>query len=154
MLLRGVPRTVPTIRKSALVPYSAAAMYDLVNDVEAYPQFLPWCRSARVLGRDADEVRATLELAVGVVHKSFTTLNRLQKNKMIEVRLLQGPFQHLEGYWRFEALTESACKVILDMDFEFSGRILAVALGPVFSQIVHTLVDAFVKRAHQVYGGR
>jgi ribosome-associated toxin RatA of RatAB toxin-antitoxin module len=145
---------VTTISKNALVPYSAADMYVLVNDIESYPRFLPWCRSTRVLSRDPDEVRATIELAVAGVHKAFTTLNRLQNNKMIEVRLLEGPFRRLEGYWRFDALDTRSCKVALDMDFEFSGRLLDLALGPIFSQIVSTLVDAFGKRAQQVYGRR
>jgi ribosome-associated toxin RatA of RatAB toxin-antitoxin module len=147
-------RVVPIVTKSALVPYSAADMYALVNDVPRYPEFLPWCRSTRVLSRDQDEMQATIELAVGAIHKSFTTLNRLQKNKMIEVRLLEGPFRHLEGYWRFEPLGGHSCKVMLDMDFEFSGRLLAVALGPIFSQIVNTLIDSFCKRAQQIYGKR
>lgn len=143
-----------TISKSALVPYSTAEMYALVNDVESYPGFLPWCRSTRVLSRDGDEVRATIELARGAIQKSFTTCNRLQKDKMIEIRLLEGPFRHLEGFWRFDALDDHASKVSLDLDFEFSNRLISLALGPVFSQIVNTLVDSFQKRAVQVYGKR
>src|SRR3569832_1831629 len=106
---------MPVINRSALVPYSPAEMYSLVNDVDAYPQFLPWCKSAQVLSRNDDEVRASLELARGGFEKSFTTCNRLQKNKMIEMRLVEGPFRRLEGYWRFEPLGEQACKVSLDM---------------------------------------
>lgn len=143
-----------TISKSALVRYSAAEMYALVNDVESYPQFLPWCRSTRVLSRNEDEVRATIELARGAIQKSFTTCNRLQKDKMIEIRLVEGPFHHLEGFWRFDALDEKACKVSLDLDFDFSSKLIGLALGPVFSQIVNTLVDSFQKRAVQVYGKR
>jgi len=136
------------------VPYSAAEMYALVNDVESYPQFLPWCRSSRVLSRNEDEVRATIELARGAIQKSFTTCNRLQKDKMIEIRLVEGPFHHLEGFWRFDALDEKASRVSLDLDFDFSSRILSLALGPVFGQIANTLVDSFQKRAVQVYGKR
>ncbi len=143
-----------TISRSALVPYSAAEMYALVNDVESYPQFLPWCRSSRVLSRNEDEVRATIELARGAIQKSFTTCNRLQKDKMIEIRLVEGPFHHLEGFWRFDALDEKASRVSLDLDFDFSSRILSLALGPVFGQIANTLVDSFQKRAVQVYGKR
>lgn len=145
---------VPTISRSALVPYSAAEMYALVNDVESYPQFLPWCRSTRVLSRNEDEVRATIELARGGIQKSFTTCNRLQKDKMIEIRLVEGPFHHLEGFWRFDALDEKASRVSLDLDFDFSSRILSLAFGPVFGQIANTLVDSFQKRAVQVYGKR
>lgn len=136
------------------MPYSAAEMYALVNDVESYPQFLPWCRSSRVLSRNEDEVRATIELARGAIQKSFTTCNRLQKDKMIEIRLVEGPFHHLEGFWRFDALDEKASRVSLDLDFDFSSRILSLALGPVFGQIANTLVDSFQKRAVQVYGKR
>jgi ribosome-associated toxin RatA of RatAB toxin-antitoxin module len=127
-------------------------MFELVDDVDTYAQFLPWCRSARVLSRNVDEVHATVEIAHGALRKSFTTLNRLQKGKMIEMRLVEGPFRRLEGYWRFDSLGERACKVTLDLEFEFSTRLIAMALGPVFNQITGTLVDAFVKRAEQVYG--
>ena len=142
-----------TINKSALVPYSATEMYALVNDIESYPQFLPWCRSARVLSREPDEVRATLELARGGVQKSFTTSNRLQPNKMIEIRLVEGPFRHLSGFWRFDRLSELACKVSLDMSFEFAP-LLDFVISPVFHPIADSLVDAFHKRAVEVYGKR
>lgn len=141
-----------TVSKSAIVPYSPGQMYRLVNDVASYPQFLPWCRTARVLAEDEDAMRASIEIAHGRLHKSFTTLNRLQKDKMIEMRLVEGPFHHLEGYWRFGELGEGACKVSLDLDFEFSGKLVALALGPIFHQIANTLVDAFCKRAVEVYG--
>ena len=142
---------MPTISKSVLVPYSAAQMFAVVDDVEAYPSFLPWCKSARVLSRNGDELRAEIEMARGAIHKSFSTCNRRQQDKMIEIRLLEGPFRHLDGFWRFDALGEKACKVSLDLDFEFSSRLVGMALGPVFSQIAHTLVDAFQKRAVAIY---
>ena len=145
---------MPTINRSALVPYSAAEMYALVDDIDSYCEFLPWCRSSRVLSRDEDQVRATIEIARGGVNKSFTTVNRLQRHKMIEIRLVEGPFQHLEGFWRFEQLSDDACKVCLDMDFAFSNRIMGMMIGPVFGQIAGSLVDAFVQRAHQAYGER
>lgn len=141
-----------TISKNALVPYSATEMYDLVNDVEAYSKFLPWCRSSEVLSQSDDEIRATIEIAHGSLRKSFTTCNRLQKNKMIEMRLEKGPFKHLEGFWRFDTLGEQACKVSLDLDFEFSNKLVGMAMGPIFSQIANTLVDSFSKRAVEVYG--
>jgi ribosome-associated toxin RatA of RatAB toxin-antitoxin module len=143
---------MPTVSKSALVSHSAADMYGLVDDVEAYPQFLPWCGGARVISRNEDEVHAGIDIAYGAVRKSFTTRNRLQKNKMIEVRLVEGPFKHLEGYWRFDALSESACKVSLDMQYEFSSKLIGFAVGPVFSQIANTLVDSFCQRADALYG--
>lgn len=143
-----------SISKSALVPYPASDMYALVDDIESYPQFLPWCTAARELSRSEDEVRAVLELTRGAMHKSFTTCNRLQKNKMIELRLLEGPFRRLEGFWRFHALSENSCKVSLDLDFEFSNRLVGMMFGSVFSQIANTLVDAFCKRAEDIYGRR
>lgn len=145
---------MPSISRSALVPYSPAQMYDLVNDIESYPRFLPGCRSAKVHSRDEDTIQASLELAKGAVSKSFTTCNRLQKNKMIEVRLVEGPFRHLEGFWRFDALESGASRVSLDLEFEFSNRLVGLAIGPVFNQVANTLVDSFVRRAREVYGVR
>ena len=145
---------MPLIHRNALVPYTAAEMYVLVDDIDAYPEFLPWCKSATVLRRDRDEVRARIDMAKGGIHKSFTTCNRLQENKIIEMRLLEGPFSHLEGFWRFEALGENGCKVLLDLEFEFSNRILKMMVGPIFDQIANTLVDAFCERAIEVYGRR
>lgn len=143
-----------SVKKSALVLYSAADMYALVDDIEAYPQFLPWCRSACILSRAEDEVRATIEMAKGGIHRSFTTCNRLQKPRMINIRLLEGPFKRLEGHWRFEPLRASASKVSLDMEFEFANPLLRVAIEPIFKQIANTLVDAFCKRAVELYGER
>ncbi|MCK5640049.1 MAG: type II toxin-antitoxin system RatA family toxin [Gammaproteobacteria bacterium] len=140
-----------TIEKSALVPHSAQQMYALVDDIASYPDFLPWCKSTEILMRNEDEVRASVEISQGVLHKSFTTHNRMQQSKMIEMRLVEGPFSHLEGFWRFEVLGEQACKVRLDMDFEFSNKLIGMAMGPVFSKISNTLVDAFCQRAAQVY---
>jgi ribosome-associated toxin RatA of RatAB toxin-antitoxin module len=145
---------VTTVRKSALVLYSTEEMYSLVSDIESYPSFLPWCRSTQVLSRNGDELRARIEMHKGKVHKSFTTRNRLQKNKMIEIRLLEGPFLRLEGFWHFEALRSDACKVSLHMDFEFSNAVLRLAIGPVFKQITNSLVDAFCRRAVEIYGRR
>jgi len=129
-------------------------MYALVDDIIAYPNFLPWCKSSRVWHRDEDEVKASIELARGGIQKTFTTCNRLQKDKMIEVRLVEGPFKHLQGFWRFDELNETSCKVSLDMEYEFSSKILKITVGPVFNQITNTLLDAFVKRAVEIYGKR
>ena len=143
-----------TISRTALVPYTPAEMFALVRDVEKYPEFLPWCRSAKIVSRKGDEVRATLELSKGGVSKSFTTCNRNQPDKMIEIRLVEGPFRHLEGFWRFDAVGESGCKVSLDMEFDFANRVLSLMVGPVFHQIANSLVDSFQRRAVQVYGRR
>ncbi len=143
-----------TIRKQALVPYTPAEVYALVNDVAAYPQFLPWCGGAEVLYADADEMRARIEIHRGALRRSFATRNRIQRDKMIEVRLLEGPFRHLEGYWRFDPLGDDGCRISFDLQFEFATRLVDATLGPVFQQIARSLVDAFCKRAEQVYGRR
>lgn len=142
------------IARSALVPYTPAEMYALVNDIEAYPLFLPWCRDTRVLYRNEDEIKATIHLSKRGINITFTTRNLVQKNKMIELRLMEGPFRHLQGFWRFEPLQELACKVSLDMEFELSNRILRLTITPIFNQIINSLIDAFVKRAVEVYGQR
>lgn len=143
-----------TIHRNALLPYSAAEMFALVDDIDAYQEFLPWCKSSRVLSRDEDLVRGAIELSKGGIEKSFTTANRIQKNKMIEVRLEEGPFHHLEGFWQFDALDEQASKTSLLLEFEFSSKLLGLTIGPVFNQVANTMMDAFVKRAADVYGKR
>lgn len=140
------------IKREAIVIYSPAQMFGLVDDIESYPQFLPWCGQSVVHGRTEDEVKASLTLTWKGMQKSFTTLNRLQKDKMIELRLLDGPFHHLEGFWRFEEHAGTGCKVSLDMEFEFAGKIISMMFGPMFSQVANSLVDAFCKRAQDLYG--
>ncbi len=143
-----------TVHKSALVPYSAHEMYALVADIESYGKFLPWCGGTRILSRDEDSVTAAVVIAYSGVHKTFTTLNRQQTDKMIEIRLVEGPFKHLFGYWGFLALDARACKVSLDMEFEFSNAVLGLVMGPVFGRIANDLVGSFCRRAEEVYGKR
>lgn len=146
---------MPLISRNALVPYTVEEMYQLVDNIESYAEFLPWCRSTEIISRDENEVQASIEIARGALNKSFTTLNRMQKNKIIEMRLVKGPFKHLEGFWRFDALKDnSASKISLDLDFEFENKLIALAVGSVFNQIANTMVDAFCKRAVEVYGER
>jgi len=127
-------------------------MFTLVDAIRDYPKFLPWCRSSAELDRDEDEVKASIEIAKGAMNKSFTTQNRMQKNKVIEMSLVDGPFKHLHGFWRFDELNDGACKVSLDLNFEFSNMLIGLAIGPVFNQVANTLVDSFVARAKEVYG--
>ncbi len=141
-----------TIHKSALVPYSAEQMYKLVDDVETYPDFLPWCKAAEEISRNQDEVEASLDISHSGVHKSFTTRNRLQPGQSIEMQLVEGPFKHLNGIWRFETLGEAGSKVGLELEFEFSSKLLGMTFGPLFSKIANSLVDAFIQRAQKVYG--
>lgn len=141
-----------TIHKSALVPYGAEQMYKLVDDIPAYPQFLPWCGAAEEISRNEDEVQASLDISHSGVHKSFTTRNRLQPGQSIEMQLVEGPFKYLNGVWRFEALGDAGSKVGLDLEFEFSSKLLGMTFGPIFSKIAGSLVDAFIQRAQKIYG--
>lgn len=141
-----------TINKMAIVPHSASQMYALVNDIKAYPLFVPHCCDSEILSANEDEIKASLTLEWNGIKKSFSTCNRLQKDKMIEVRLEEGPFKHLEGFWRFEPLSDEACKIIFDLEFEIAGVLLSAIFGPIFQQIMVKLVDAFVVRAKEVYG--
>ncbi len=142
------------VRRSALVPYTSGEMYALVDAIEQYPAFLPWCGGAREHERDADTVRATIDIRYGALSRSFTTQNRLQPDKMIEVRLVEGPFRRLEGFWRFEPVADQACRITLDLEFDFAGPLVSMTLGAVFSQIANTMVDGFTRRAVEVYGKR
>ena len=141
---------MPTVNKSIIVPYTPAQMYTLVNDIPAYPEFVPACQRAEIISQDNDEIMAKMYFASHGFEKSFSTCNRLQKDKMIEVRLLDGPFKHLEGFWRFESHGQG-CEVILDMEFEFSSKLIGMMFCPVFIQVTTTLVEAFKKRAEQIY---
>ncbi|MCK5697125.1 MAG: type II toxin-antitoxin system RatA family toxin [Gammaproteobacteria bacterium] len=139
------------IKKTALIPYSSAKMYDLVADVDHYQDFLPWCGGSQILNQTNDEIQGQVRIQHLGMDKTFTTLNRMQKNKMIEMKLIDGPFKHLQGFWRFDALEENGCKIALDLEFEFSNRVMSLAFGPIFSQIADSMVDAFCKRAVAVY---
>ncbi|HAT7758518.1 TPA: type II toxin-antitoxin system RatA family toxin [Legionella pneumophila] len=139
------------VKRSRTVSYSCEQMYGLVNDVEHYSEFLPYCAESKILHRDNDEVQATLVIAAAGMSKSFTTRNRLQTNKMIEIRLVDGPFSHLEGFWRFDQ-EEKGCRISFDLEFEFAGKIFSMLLGPIFDQITDKMVDAFCERAEVIYG--
>lgn len=139
------------VKKSRTVPYTCEQMYNLVNDIERYGEFLPYFSSSVVHHRDEDEVQATLNVTAVGMSKSFTTRNLLQANKMIELRLVDGPFSHLEGFWRFDE-TPEGCLISFDLEFEFAGRMFSMLLGPVFEQVTDTMVDAFCDRAKALYG--
>jgi len=143
---------VPQVVKSALVPYAAEQMFRLVDRVEDYPRFLPWCAAADVHERGAEHVLASIEIAKGPVRKRFTTRNRLDAGSRIDIELVDGPFKSLAGHWRFTPLGEAGCKVELNLDFELASGLLRRLLGPIFSEITNTMVDAFCRRAREVYG--
>ena len=140
------------VNRSAIVPYPARAMFDLVNDVARYPEFLPWCKSTRVIEENSEMMRASIEVSRGGVHKSFTTRNRLDAPERIQLELEEGPFRKLRGEWRFQELREDACKITLHIEFEFSSRVMSVVFGPVFNSICESMLDAFVRRAKELYG--
>ena len=140
-----------SVNKSALVPYTAEAMYALVNDVGRYPEFLPWCRKAEVLSETPTEMHARIELARGGVHKVFSTRNRMRPGSEISITLEHGPFRYLQGYWSFEDLDEAGSKVSLKMEFEFSSKLLDMMAGPVFHEICNSLISAFIRRAAQLH---
>jgi len=146
---------MPHIKRSALVHYSPAEMYQLVNNVADYASFLPWCRSSVVKSESDTEMLASVEIAKGVLNKTFTTSNHLFKDHRIELQLVDGPFKKLSGYWQFDPLkTENACKVNLELEFEFDSGMMSIAAKPIFTQIANSLVDSFCKRAVDVYGER
>ena len=145
-----------SVHKSVLIWYSAEEMFGLVSDVTAYPQFLPWCDRAQVLAQDEAGMRAEVGIAFAGIRQSFTTQNSHVPGRQIDLALVDGPFSHLAGHWRFVPVgdgSERACKVELTLDYAFRSATLASLVGPVFDKIAGSLVDAFVKRAEQVYGG-
>lgn len=139
------------VHRSALVPYGAGEMYALVNDVESYPRFLPWCRSASVRSVSPTEVEAALEFSRGGLHRRFSTRNRLEEDRSIRMALASGPFRVLEGEWTFQALGEGGSKVSLQLRFEFASRLLEAVFAPVFAEMMNSLVDAFVERAQELH---
>ena len=140
------------IQRSALLPYPARALFDLVNDVARYPEFLPWCASAQVLDVSERHMLASLNVAKGGLSQSFVTRNELVLGETIEMRLQEGPFNELHGVWQFKALGEQACKISLDLTFDYAGPLVKATLGPLFTQAANTMVDAFCQRAKQLYG--
>ena len=140
------------VNRSSLVPYKAREMFALVDDVAAYPEFLPWCKSAEVHGQSDDVVEATLELQKGAISKTFTTRNSRREFEAIDLALVGGPFKHLRGGWRFKDLGDDGSKVTLELEFEFESRLTDMMFGPFFDEICNSLIDAFSKRAAVVFG--
>lgn len=138
------------VRKTVLVEHPAHAMFALVDQVEDYPAFLPWCGGTEVKWRDELTTVATIHIDYMGVKQSFTTENSKQAPTAMNLALKNGPFSHLQGHWRFLALGETACKIEFALDYRFSSRMLESLLTPVFSHITNTFVDAFVNRADQV----
>jgi ribosome-associated toxin RatA of RatAB toxin-antitoxin module len=139
------------VDKSVLVAYSAQQMYDLVRDVERYPEFLPWCGGASIVRESAEVVRATVEIRYLGVRQSFTTRNTHTPGERIDLTLIDGPFAELDGQWRFLALRDDACKVELQLRYRFSSSLLERLVGPVFHAIAESFIDSFARRARELY---
>ncbi|NOR66176.1 MAG: ubiquinone-binding protein [Woeseiaceae bacterium] len=142
------------VSRSALVPYTAREMFVLVDDVEAYPEFLPWCNDTEVHNRTDDTVDATLELHKGSLSNHFTTRNTRREFEAIELELIGGPFRQLQGGWQFTEIGEEGCKVTLELEFEFENKLIDMMFGAFFEDTCNSLVDAFTKRAQVVFGAR
>lgn len=145
---------MPQIEKSALVMYSTKEMFDLVNDVEAYPQFLPNCSDSKIVSQDNNNMTASLEISKAGIKKWFTTENTFIDEQTVQLRLVDGPFKTLKGRWHFQALDKKACKVELKLEFEFSSKLIELAFGKIFNDVAKNMVSAFTQRAKDVYGAR
>lgn len=140
------------IRRSALLPYSSGIIYQLINDVEAYPQYMDGCVGAEILSHDADTMEARLDLAKAGIKLSFTTRNQLKHNQSVSLKLVDGPFDDLRGEWTLLALGDEACKVSLHLHFSLANSLVGVATKQLFNSVANNLVDALVKRANAQYG--
>ena len=141
------------IERTAIVEHSAAQMYALVDGIEAYPEFLPWCAEAEVHERVPGKTRATLTARIGALRQSFTTENQNRPGEAIEMRLVKGPFRRFRGEWRFAPLGENACRIEFALEYEFASRTLGRLLAPLFDGMADSMVDAFVRRADEVHEG-
>ena len=144
---------MPTVRKSAIVPCSCESMFGLVEDIEAYPDFLPWCSGTEVFERSPGITRARLDVSYHGLRTHVSTLNRKHAPERIELEFQEGPFERFGGEWRFSPLGEEGCKVELALEYEFASRALAKLLGPLFGDIADTMVESFVRRAESVARG-
>lgn len=144
---------MPEVNKSVLVGYSAQQMFALVDAVESYPEFLPWCSSAQADFRDENTTRATLHINYRGIKQSFTTENHKEPPRTMSMKLVKGPFRMLDGSWRFTDLSGQGCKIEFKLHYEFSSKLLEKLVGPVFNYIADTIVDGFIRRAEKVYGG-
>jgi ribosome-associated toxin RatA of RatAB toxin-antitoxin module len=140
------------ISKSAIVPYTPQQMFELVNNIDDYSQFLNWCDSSSILNQSEDQITASVEINKGGIKQTFSTLNTLTPYKSIAMELVDGPFDELSGEWRFEPLGENAAKIHLDLQFKFKSMLIDMALSPVFKNIANSQLDSFVERAKYIYG--
>lgn len=142
---------MPQISRTALVPYSAEQMYQLVNDVKSYPQFLPGCSGSRILDESASQMMAAVDVSKAGISKTFTTRNILVSNQSIIMQLVDGPFRKLMGGWKFTPIGDDACRIEFQLDFEFTNKLIELAFGRVFKELAGNMVQAFTMRAKEVY---
>ncbi|MDB4057843.1 type II toxin-antitoxin system RatA family toxin [Candidatus Thioglobus sp.] len=140
------------ISKSAIVPYTPQQMFELVNNINDYSQFLNWCDSSSILNQSDDQITASVQINKGGIKQTFSTLNTLTPYQSIAMELVDGPFDELSGEWRFEPLGENAAKIHLDLQFKFKSTLIDMALSPVFKNIANSQLDSFVARAKYIYG--
>ncbi len=140
------------VQKTVLLAFSAEQMFALVEKVEDYPAFLPWCGGVEVKQRSAEKLVATLSIAYHGIKQSFTTENQNTPPTHMQMKLVEGPFSMLDGQWHFKPLREDACKVEFELHYEFSSKVLEKLIGPVFTIIANSFVESFCKRAEEVYG--
>ena len=140
------------ISKSAIVPYTPQQMFELVNNINDYSQFLNWCDSSSILNQSDNQITASVEINKGGIKQTFSTLNTLTPYKSIAMELVDGPFEELSGEWRFEPLGDNAAKIHLDLQFKFKSMLIDMTLSPVFKNIANSQLDSFVERAKYIYG--
>jgi len=140
------------VSRSALLPYSAPKMYDVVADVRSYPGFLPWCSGMEIVSESTEEVVAKLLISYRKLDFSLTTKNIMTKDESIQISLVEGPFSNLNGEWQIQSLDDNGCKVSLEMNFMFDSAVAHKLFGPVFQNVISAQLDAFQKRARQLYG--
>lgn len=142
---------MPQVNRSALVSFSAKQMYDLVNDVEKYPEFLPGCSGSKLIESTDTELVASIDVAKAGIKKTFTTSNTMEPGRRINLELVDGPFKSLKGFWIFTPLDDFACKIEFNLSFEFTNKLIEMAFGKVFNELTNNMVNSFTQRAKQIY---
>ncbi|MCK5818545.1 MAG: SRPBCC family protein [Psychromonas sp.] len=145
---------MPEVSRSALLMYSADEMFQLVNDIDAYPEFLIGCVGSQIISKQGNALYASIEVAKAGIHKTFTTENTLINGQRISMKLVDGPFEHLSGNWRFLRLDDKACKVNFDLSFEFTSKLVEFTFGRIFNSLVGSMMTSFAARAKVIYGER
>ncbi|MGL4767812.1 MAG: type II toxin-antitoxin system RatA family toxin [Formosimonas sp.] len=142
---------MPKVSKTVFLPYSAEQMYDLVEKVEDYPQFLPWCGGATVHSRTETELEASIVIAFKSLKQTFRTHNTNTRPNMMRMEFKDGPFRYLKGVWQFESLGAAGVKINFELDYEFANKLFAMGIGPIFNLIAQTFIDGFIARAKALY---